>query len=78
MVAIRCCNIVRLILMDKIFDCDIRRIFNAFYSQSDPSYEQNKLFTYHLNYYPQCPAFPDEGVCQHGSEQAYVFGTVSN
>lgn len=33
---------------------------------------------YHLNCYPQCPAYPDEGVCQHGSEQAYVFGTESN
>jgi hypothetical protein len=29
----RCCNLVRLILMDKIFDCDIRRLFNAFYSR---------------------------------------------
>jgi hypothetical protein len=28
---IRCCNIARLILMDKIFDCDIRQIFNYFY-----------------------------------------------
>ena len=74
----RCCNIIRLILMDKIFDCDIRRIFNAFYSKYGPQYEQNKLFTYHLNCYPQCPAYPDEGVCQHGSEQAYVFGTESN
>ena len=64
--------------MDKIFDRDIRRIFNAFYSEYGSQSEQNKLFTYHLNCYPQFPAYPDGGVCQHGSEQAYVFGTESN
>jgi carboxylesterase type B len=74
----RCCNIVRLILMDKIFDCDIRRLFDAFYLKYGPEYENNKLFWYNLNCYSTCPAVPDEGVCQHGSEQEYVFGTISN
>jgi carboxylesterase type B len=74
----RCCDIVRLILMDKIFDCDIRRLFNSFYLKYGPQYENNKLFSYHLNCYPECPAIPDQGRCQHGSEQAYVFGTTSN
>jgi para-nitrobenzyl esterase len=74
----RCCEIVRLISMDKIFDCDIRRIFNAFYSRYGPQYENNKLFSYHLNCYPTCPAVPNKGVCEHTSELPYVFGTESD
>jgi carboxylesterase type B len=74
----RCCNIVRLILMDKIFDCDIRRIFNAFYSRYGPEYENNKLFSYHLDCNPQCPVSSNNGVCEHTSELPYVFGTVSD
>ncbi len=74
----RCCNIVRLILMDKIFDCDIRRLFNAFYLKYGPEYEQNKLFSYHLNCYPTCPTVALEGICRHSSELPYVFGTVSD
>jgi para-nitrobenzyl esterase len=74
----RCCNIVRLILMDKIFDCDIRRIFNAFYLKYGPQYEQNKLFSYHLNCYPECPAVQQEGICGHSSELPFVFGTISD
>jgi para-nitrobenzyl esterase len=74
----RCCNIVRLILMDKIFDCDIRRIFNAFYSRYGPEYENNKLFSYHLDCNPQCPVSSNNGLCEHTSELPYVFGTVSD
>jgi para-nitrobenzyl esterase len=74
----RCCNIIHLILMDKIFDCDIRRIFNTFYLKYGPEYENNKLFSYHLNCYPQCPTVPFEGICRHASELPYVFGTVSD
>jgi para-nitrobenzyl esterase len=75
----RCCDIVRLILMDKIFDCDIRRILDAFYSKYGRQYENNKLFAYHLNCYPGiCPAVPNKGVCEHTSELPYVFGTVSD
>ena len=74
----RCCNIARLILMDKIFDCDIRRIFNAFYSKYGPEYANNKLFAYHLNCYPQCPAVQQFGICRHSSELPIVFGTVSD
>jgi carboxylesterase type B len=74
----RCCNLVRLILMDKIFDCDIRRLFNAFYFKYGSQYENNKLFSYHLNCYPKCPLVLDEGICRHSSELPYVFGTVSD
>ena len=38
----RCCDIVESIQMDRIFDCDIRRIFNAFYTKYGPDYAQNK------------------------------------
>ncbi|CAF0935367.1 unnamed protein product [Adineta steineri] len=74
----RCCNIVRLILMDKIYDCDIRRIFNAFYRTYDREDEKKKLFSYHLNCYPRCPLVTDEGICRHSSELPFVFGTVSD
>jgi para-nitrobenzyl esterase len=74
----RCCDIIRLILMDQIFDCDIRRLFNAFYFKYGPQYENNKLFSYHLNCYPQCPTVAYEGICRHSSELPYVFGTISD
>ncbi len=76
--ASRCCDIVRLILMDKIFDCDIRRLFNAFYLKYGPQYENNKLFSYHMNCYPECPNVSYEGICRHSSELPYVFGTESD
>ncbi len=74
----RCCEIVRLIVMDKIFDCDIRRIFNTFYSKYGPQYANNKLFSYHLNCYPECPTVPQPGMCKHSSELPFVFGTVTD
>ena len=74
----RCCEIVRRIMMDKIFDCDIRRLFNAFYTKYGPQYENNKLFSYHLNCYPTCPSVAYEGICRHSSELPFVFGTVSD
>ncbi len=74
----RCCNIVRLILLDHMFDCDIRRIFNAFYLKYGPEYENNKLFSYHLNCYPTCPIVSQEGICRHSSELPFVFGTVGD
>jgi para-nitrobenzyl esterase len=74
----RCCDIVRLILLDKIFDCDIRRIFDAFYLKYGPQYANNKLFSYHLNCYPTCPEIRARGLCQHSSELPLVFGTVSD
>ena len=64
--------------MDKIFDCDIRRIFNAFYSKYGPQYENNKFFSYHLNCYPICPTVAFGGICRHASELPFVFGTVSD
>lgn len=70
----RCCDIIRLILSDKRYDCDIRRIFDAFYSTYDAEFENNKLFSYHLNCYPRCAASPYEDVCRHSSELPYVFG----
>ena len=69
----RCCNIVRLILMDKTFECDIRRIFDGFHENS-----KNELYSYHLNCYPQCPLVSPPGVCRHSSEVPFVFGTVSD
>jgi carboxylesterase type B len=74
----RCCNIVRLILMDMIFDCDIRRLFDAFYLKYGPEYENNKLFSYHLNCYPKCPIVLEKDICRHSSELPFVFGTVSD
>ncbi|CAF0928216.1 unnamed protein product [Adineta steineri] len=74
----RCCRIVLSMATDKLFDCDIRRIFNAFYSKYGPQYEQDKLYSYHLNCYPQCPVVPEEGICRHSAELPFVFGTVSD
>ncbi|CAF4371482.1 unnamed protein product [Rotaria sp. Silwood2] len=74
----RCCNIVLWIATDKFFDCDIRRLFNAFYLKYGPQYEQNKLFSYHLNCYPQCPTVPEMGICRHSAELPFVFGTISD
>ncbi|CAF1151668.1 unnamed protein product [Rotaria sordida] len=74
----RCCNIVLSIAIDKFFDCDIRRLFNAFYLKYGPQYEQNKLFSYHLNCYPQCPIVPEMGICRHSAELPFVFGTISD
>lgn len=70
----RCCDIVRRIIMDKIFDCDIRRLLNSF---SLPYYT-NKLYSYHLNCHPECPIVQYEGICRHSSELPFVFGTVSD
>ena len=65
--------------MDKIFDCDIRRIFNAFYSKYGPEYANNKLFAYHLNCYPQGVLLCHNSVyVRHTSELPIVFGTVSD
>ena len=74
----RCCNIVRLIEMDKMFDCDIRRIFNTFYAKYGPDYAENKLFSYQMNCYPTCPIVDYEGICRHSSELPFVFGTVGD
>ncbi|CAM4933076.1 unnamed protein product [Rotaria socialis] len=74
----RCCYIVLSMATDKLFDCDIRRIFNAFYLKYGPQYERNKLFSYHLNCYPQCPVVPEEGICRHSAELPFVFGTISD
>jgi len=74
----RCCEIIRYIAMDKIFDCDIRRLFNAFYTRYGSQYENNRLFSYHMNCYPTCPTVSYEGICRHSSELPFVFGTVSD
>ncbi|UJR17116.1 hypothetical protein I4U23_004012 [Adineta vaga] len=74
----RCCNILNIIATDKLFDCDMRRIFDAFYAKYGPEYEQNKLFSYHLNCYPKCPIVPEEGICRHSAELPFVFGTISD
>jgi carboxylesterase type B len=76
--ASRCCDIIRMILMDKTFDCDIRRIFDSFYQRYGPEYEENKLFSYHLNCYPTCPVAYPYHACEHSAEIPFVFGTVSD
>ena len=74
----RCCEITRQILTDQIFDCDIRRILNAFYTKYGPEYANNRFYSYHLNCYPQCPKVDQENVCRHTSELPFVFGTISD
>jgi hypothetical protein len=64
--------------MDKIFDCDICQIFNYFYLKSGSQYENNKLFSYNLNCYPQCPTVEFDDICRDSSELPLVFGTVSD
>ena len=70
----RCCDIVRSILMDNLFDCNVRRLYNALHSE----YEGDRLFWYNLNCYPKCPGGAYKGVCVHTSEIPYVFGTTSD
>jgi carboxylesterase type B len=77
----RCCDIVRLILMDKIFDCNVHRLYNGLYSKYGSQHEYNKLFWYHINCYPGvCPVIPEKQggrICRHTSEIPYVFATTS-
>jgi carboxylesterase type B len=74
----RCCRIVLVIATDKLFDCDIRRLFNGLYLKYGSQQEQNKLYSYHLNCYPHCPTVPEEGICRHSAELPFVFGTISD
>lgn len=75
----RCCNMFRLVVMYKVFDCNVQRIYNNLYSKYG---EQQKLFWYHLNCNPGiCPQLAiDEGagICVHTGEIPYVFGTISS
>ncbi len=76
----RCCDIVRLILIDRQFNCNVRRIYNALYLKYGSQFEYNKLFWYHLNCHPgTCPLVPvqEKGICEHTAELPYVFGTTS-
>ncbi|CAM4780570.1 unnamed protein product [Rotaria magnacalcarata] len=73
----RCCNVLRLLLMNKLFDCNVRRIYNNLYSKYGP---QKNLFWFHFDCNPGiCPQLPVEGsgLCTHTAEIPYVFGTVS-
>ena len=74
----RCCDIVRSILIDHLFDCNVRRLYNALYLKYGAQYEEKKLFWYHFNCYPTCPEGLYKGVCVHTSEIPYVFGTTSD
>ncbi len=38
----------------------------------------SKLFSYHLNCYPECLVVQQTGICEHTSELPLVFGTVSD
>jgi carboxylesterase type B len=74
----RCCNIIRLLAMNKMFDCNVQRIYNNLYLQYG---QQKNLFWYHFNCNPGiCPQLSiDEGsgICVHTAELPYVFGTIS-
>ena len=74
----RCCSIVLSMATDDLFDCDIRRIFNSFYSKYGSKSERNKLYSYHLDCYPQCPNVTEKGICRHSAELPFVFGTISD
>lgn len=74
----RCCSILLTIATDKLFDCDIRRIFDAFYSKYGSVQEHNRLYSYHMDCYPQCPAVPEQSICRHSAELPFVFGTISD
>jgi carboxylesterase type B len=75
----RCCDIFRLMAMDKSFNCNVRRIYNnLFYKYG----QKQNLYWFHLDCNPGiCPEYSitdGAGICQHTSELPYVFGTVSN
>ena len=74
----RCCDIIRLILLNKVFACDIRRLFNAFYSRYGPKYAKNKLFSYHLDCYSETCGSSKKGTCGHADEISFVFGTEAS
>ena len=71
-----CCALADTILLDATMRCPVDRSLGA-YAKHRPDTAQ---FMYTLGCCPTCPA-PGRGeecVCQHTSELAYVFGTVSD
>ncbi|CAF2523400.1 unnamed protein product [Rotaria sp. Silwood2] len=77
----RCCNVIRLLLMDKFFDCSVLRIYKNLYMKYQQQQQSQKLFWYHLDCNPGiCPQLSVEegaGICAHTQEIPYVFGTIS-
>ncbi|CAF4958444.1 unnamed protein product [Rotaria sp. Silwood1] len=75
----RCCDLVRLLIIDKFFDCNVQRIYNNLYMKYQQSH---KLYWYHLDCNPGiCPEISVEegaGQCAHVDEIPFVFGTVSS
>ena len=68
-----CCTVGTEIFLDYAMVCSARRILNTSYIYLN----QRELYWYRFECVPTCPlnSYP---VCQHTSEIAYVFGTVSN
>ena len=73
-----CWNIALSPSMNKILDRDIHRIFNAFYNKYNRHYRKDKLFSYHMNCYPKCPAVHCADICRHSSKRPFVFGNVGD
>ncbi|CAF0737136.1 unnamed protein product [Adineta steineri] len=75
----RCCDLMNSIATDKMFDCNVPRIYKNLYLKSNT---KPNLYWYHLNCNPEiCPQYSIEdgaGVCSHTSELPYFFGTISS
>ncbi|CAF1447739.1 unnamed protein product [Adineta ricciae] len=75
----RCCDLFNSIVTDKMFDCNVRRIYRNSYLKSN---KKPNVFWYHLNCNPGiCPQSSLEqgaGICTHTSEIPFVFGTISS
>ncbi|CAF1379693.1 unnamed protein product [Rotaria sp. Silwood1] len=75
----RCCDVVHSFIIDKLFDCNVQRLYNNLYMKYQQSH---KLYWYHLDCNPGiCPELSVEegaGLCGHVDEIPFVFGTVSS
>eukprot|EP01084_Bolivina_argentea_P203014 346773_1 len=68
-----CCTIVTQIFLDYVMTCSARRALTNVYKYLD----QYRLYLYEFECSPYCPK-GELPICQHTSEIAYVFGTVSD
>ena len=75
----RCCDLLRIVIGYRNFDCNVQRIYNKLYSKYN---QRTNLFWYHLDCNPGiCPQLTEEegaGICAHTTEIPYVFGTASS
>eukprot|EP01094_Clydonella_sp_ATCC50884_P029155 TRINITY_DN9034_c0_g1_i1.p1 TRINITY_DN9034_c0_g1~~TRINITY_DN9034_c0_g1_i1.p1 ORF type:complete len:556 (+),score=131.21 TRINITY_DN9034_c0_g1_i1:79-1746(+) len=70
-----CCRVVEGMMADYMMNCNAHRALRGLYENG-----QRNLFWFDIDCSPTCPPAHGsaQGVCQHTSEIAYVFGTVSN